>query len=265
MRTIIVAFLAGLVPVAGQAAVLTVGPSGSYADIQTAVDEAILMGGDDEIRVQSGLFTENLQVYPGGTGDSLVITGGWNSAFSARTGTTTVDGNGAGKVVDVYLEGADTLRLEGFDLVNGMDNDNAGIDSYLIDSAVFELVGNRVADNVAVEERASGGGVNVSLSNTASALIHDNTIENNSVESTGTVDARSGGLVASANDATTFTITANRVLNNSVSVAGGGDTVSALNAAGVANAFSYVSTAGGAFLEWLEGKTLPGVAVLRAQ
>ena len=49
-----------------------------------------------------------------------------------------------------------------------------------------------------------------------------------------------------------------------VSVAGGGDTVAALNHAGVAADFTYVSTAGGAFLEWLEGKTLPGVAVLNA-
>ncbi|MGV1755576.1 phosphoglycerate kinase [Rhizobium sp. P44RR-XXIV] len=48
------------------------------------------------------------------------------------------------------------------------------------------------------------------------------------------------------------------------SVAGGGDTVSALNHAGVADDFSYVSTAGGAFLEWMEGKVLPGVAVLQA-
>jgi phosphoglycerate kinase len=47
------------------------------------------------------------------------------------------------------------------------------------------------------------------------------------------------------------------------SVAGGGDTVAALAHAGVGGDFSYVSTAGGAFLEWLEGKTLPGVAVLR--
>ncbi|MCO5731982.1 phosphoglycerate kinase [Rhizobium sp. SSA_523] len=47
-----------------------------------------------------------------------------------------------------------------------------------------------------------------------------------------------------------------------VSVAGGGDTVAALNHAGVADDFSYVSTAGGAFLEWMEGKELPGVAVL---
>ena len=46
-------------------------------------------------------------------------------------------------------------------------------------------------------------------------------------------------------------------------VAGGGDTVSALAQAGVVDALSYVSTAGGAFLEWLEGKTLPGVAALR--
>jgi phosphoglycerate kinase len=48
-----------------------------------------------------------------------------------------------------------------------------------------------------------------------------------------------------------------------VSVAGGGDTVAALNQAGVAGDFSYVSTAGGAFLEWMEGKPLPGVEVLR--
>jgi len=48
-----------------------------------------------------------------------------------------------------------------------------------------------------------------------------------------------------------------------VSVAGGGDTVSALNHAGVAEDFSYVSTAGGAFLEWMEGKPLPGVDVLK--
>ena len=47
-----------------------------------------------------------------------------------------------------------------------------------------------------------------------------------------------------------------------VSVAGGGDTVAALNHAGVAADFSYISTAGGAFLEWMEGKELPGVAAL---
>lgn len=47
-----------------------------------------------------------------------------------------------------------------------------------------------------------------------------------------------------------------------VSVAGGGDTVAALNKAGAAERFTYISTAGGAFLEWMEGKTLPGVAAL---
>jgi phosphoglycerate kinase len=54
-------------------------------------------------------------------------------------------------------------------------------------------------------------------------------------------------------------LTASGKLN---SIAGGGDTVAALTYAGLATRFSYLSTAGGAFLEWMEGKTLPGVAVL---
>ncbi|MCP5085866.1 MAG: phosphoglycerate kinase [Rhodobacteraceae bacterium] len=49
-----------------------------------------------------------------------------------------------------------------------------------------------------------------------------------------------------------------------LSVAGGGDTVAALKKSGAADGFSYISTAGGAFLEWMEGKTLPGVAALEA-
>lgn len=65
------------------------------------------------------------------------------------------------------------------------------------------------------------------------------------------------GTVAAAREAARLT-RAGRL----VSVAGGGDTVAALNAAGVAGDFTYVSTAGGAFLEWMEGKRLPGVAAL---
>ena len=47
-----------------------------------------------------------------------------------------------------------------------------------------------------------------------------------------------------------------------ISVAGGGDTVAALNHAGIGDDFTYISTAGGAFLEWMEGKKLAGVEVL---
>ena len=69
-------------------------------------------------------------------------------------------------------------------------------------------------------------------------------------------DARHGRAVAQAAAELTE---AGKLLT----VAGGGDTVAALAQAGVVDQFSYVSTAGGAFLEWLEGKTLPGVAALK--
>jgi phosphoglycerate kinase len=59
-------------------------------------------------------------------------------------------------------------------------------------------------------------------------------------------------------------VAAATVGGNLVSVGGGGDTVSAMRAAGVADKLTYLSSAGGAFLEWMEGKTLPGVAVLSA-
>ena len=49
-----------------------------------------------------------------------------------------------------------------------------------------------------------------------------------------------------------------------LSIAGGGDTIAALNQSGAVEKFNYVSTAGGAFLEWLEGKELPGVAALKS-
>jgi len=65
------------------------------------------------------------------------------------------------------------------------------------------------------------------------------------------------GTVAVAREAAALT-KAKKLL----SVAGGGDTVAALGHAGVTDDFTYVSSAGGAFLEWLEGKTLPGVAAL---
>ena len=66
------------------------------------------------------------------------------------------------------------------------------------------------------------------------------------------------GTVAVAREAAALTLA-----GALVSVAGGGDTVAALNVAGAADGFTYVSTAGGAFLEWMEGKVLPGVEALR--
>ena len=56
----------------------------------------------------------------------------------------------------------------------------------------------------------------------------------------------------------------NTMQEKCISVAGGGDTVSALNSVKVTQQFSYVSSAGGAFLEWLEGKKLPGIEAIKS-
>jgi phosphoglycerate kinase len=68
-------------------------------------------------------------------------------------------------------------------------------------------------------------------------------------------NAATDALAAAVAEATTHGL---------ISVGGGGDTVSALRGAGVAGALTYLSSAGGAFLEWMEGKILPGVVVLSA-
>lgn len=73
------------------------------------------------------------------------------------------------------------------------------------------------------------------------------------------IDPFGDGTVAVAKEAERLTRS-----GGLISVAGGGDTVSALAKAGVTEGFTYISTAGGAFLEWMEGKTLPGVAALDA-
>ncbi len=65
------------------------------------------------------------------------------------------------------------------------------------------------------------------------------------------------GTVAVARDVATLTKD-----GTLISIGGGGDTVAALAAAGVEDDFTYISTAGGAFLEWMEGKALPGVVPL---
>lgn len=67
-----------------------------------------------------------------------------------------------------------------------------------------------------------------------------------------------------ATDAAALKAASRSKAGNLVSVAGGGDTVAALNGSGAAADFTYISTAGGAFLEWMEGKTLPGVAALKS-
>ena len=176
-------------PVTAYAAVLTVGPGGSQATIQAAIDAAVAAGGDNEIRVAVGTWSENLRV-PYALGDgALRISGGWLPGFAARSSDpalTVIDGAGAGagfdlrmnagsvviegltvtrsaRAVYILASGAAAVRLAGVHLVGNRDEGDgdragAGMVAGLEGSASLELEDVVAADNVA---RSTGDGTSV--------------------------------------------------------------------------------------------------------
>lgn len=208
------------------AAVLTVGPDGTYATVQTAVADAIGMPGDDEIRVQAGTYSETVSIVPGGGGDTLTLIGGWNMMFTTHSGAgSIIDAGGIGRVVDVYLEGGDQLLFSGFTVTGGLRENQAGMAVYLNGASNAEISGNRFTANLAVGDRASDAGLYFNLNDDAYCLIQDNEIDNNEVESVMTVDARGGGLSGQASGNSRVEIRNNRILDNQVRIAGGGSTL----------------------------------------
>src|SRR6266700_1606645 len=136
-------------------------------------------------------------------------------------------------------------------------------------STKLDLLGNLIAK---VDILAIGGGMANTFLAAQGRRIGKSLAEHDLVttarEVVAAADAKGREILLPFDDATIEIAEAAAELTEAgklVSVAGGGDTVAALNAAGVTGRFSYVSTAGGAFLEWLEGKALPGVEVLKAE
>jgi phosphoglycerate kinase len=184
--------------------------------------------------------------------DHLIIGGGMANTFLAAQG------------VDV---GASLCEHDLTDTANGILENaaNSGCKIHLPDDVVVakEFAANAdnrttSSDEVASDEMILDVGPS-SAASVANALENCKTLIWNGPMGAFEIDPFDAATVTVAKAA--GALTENGTL---ISVAGGGDTVAALNHAGIADQFSHISTAGGAFLEWMEGKELPGVKVLLA-
>ncbi|MBY6203535.1 choice-of-anchor Q domain-containing protein [Halomonas denitrificans] len=209
---------------AAQGAVLTAGPGGTYATVQDALDAAVALPGDDEVRVRFGVFPENLFVDLDGSGDLIEMSGGWDATFTSASDarTTVIDGGGLGKVFEIQTEGSDRFVLHGMELANGEDTLRAGVAVFARDTSSVELYNLTIRDNLAIADRASSGGLYAVLIGSADLEVRDCDLLDNTVTSTGTVDGRGGGLTVELNNTSTARIIGNRIRDNVVTVAGSG-------------------------------------------
>ncbi len=209
---------------AAPAAILTVGPGGTYPTIQAALDDAVLMPGTDQIRLREGTFSENLFVDLGGSGDTLQISGGWNKSFtSASTSrTTTIDGGALGKVFEIRTAGSDQFIMQGMVLRNGQDTSLAGVAINAVGTSTIKLANLTIRDNLAIDTRTDSAGLYVDLLDAAGLDLDDCDLVANTVSSTGDSDGRGGGLTLRLSGTSRASVLGNRITENVVLVAGVG-------------------------------------------
>jgi len=185
--------------------------------------------------------------------DILVIGGGMANTFLAARGYSVGKSLCERDLLPTAREIMDTAKATGREIVLPVD---AVIAKTLAANAPSRVV---AVDGVADDEMILDVGPR-SIEHVCSVLARVKTLVWNGPFGAFELEPFDVGTVEIAEAAAELT-----AVGKIVTVAGGGDTVAALNAAGAADRFTYVSTAGGAFLEWLEGKPLPGVEVLKVR
>ena len=131
--------------------VFTVGPAGTHTTLQSAVTAAVVVGGDNEIRIQEGVFDDGETSVAVNDNLSLTISGGWNGAFSEMTpgaSLTYLSGGTSSEILSVSAIGSGELRLENLTLTEGF-SEQAGAAMFLIASgtATVEIIGCNFTDN----------------------------------------------------------------------------------------------------------------------
>ncbi len=178
--------LLALAPAAG-AATFTVGSGGSYATVQAALDAAVPAGGDNDVRIRPGTFTENLTVtLPSGAG-TLRVSGGWNPTFEGRAldpSYTVLDGGGAGKVLTVLANGG-AFVLENLTVTHGdASAGGAGLRLDAKGASQVRISGVRsVANHAAIDIGSPGQvGLNAWVTDAATLTVEDCVVADNEVE-----------------------------------------------------------------------------------
>jgi hypothetical protein len=230
MRFLTLAALALLsFPTLVQPSVLTVGPAGTYANIQDAID-AVVVGETNEIRVQ-GLetYTENLSIPGSFTSGSILLSGGWESTFTIHNDDpedTVIDGDGGG-VLDISFGGG-TLEVRAFTLSNGLASQGAGVFIMPSGGAVVILNKILVIGNTATTTAAAlGGGLWAILDGSERLEIRDSMFLSNQAVSTGGGLALAGGVGISAEGDSRVVIDGMDVVENHIestgaAISGGG-------------------------------------------
>ncbi len=240
------------------AAVFTVGPAGAHATVQSAVDAAVATGGDNEIRVQEGLFVGPVAVPVENLTGDLVMAGGWNDAFDVQTedpSTTVLSGDMAERVIDISGTGAGSLISiwnftvrDGFDLesgagiqVNCQECQVELIDLLIVENMVgndqnFEMLGSAIRASLEGDthlrvdsceignNRVQGNGlakgtVQLSTLDASTAEVRDCRIHDNLLESLDG-SAVGGAIDAFVVGASRLTVTDNTFANNTITAGG---------------------------------------------
>lgn len=208
------------------AATLTVGTDGDYSTIDSAITAAKAAGGSNEIRVQTGIYYENILQFISTNAGALDITGGWNSSFTSRNldyTLTTVDGSSSNRIFhfSIFGSGSIILTIDGFTIQNGGNNtQGSGI---LIDSSnecQITINNNRIINNVSgTENSITGGGIYAYFSDTTDTGDHILNITNNLIKGN-TISSSNGscsgaGLDMSLYYDAVFHVTGNIIEENS--------------------------------------------------
>lgn len=204
-----------------EGAVITAGPAGDYATIQKAIDKAISIGGNNEIRVQTGSYLENLEILAIMISGSLDISGGWDSTFNFQKNDptlTAVDGNAASRVMTIMPTGG-IINVSNLTITGGLLPSPTGSTigsgicvALMYGHAETHITGCHIIKNKIIGTRAVGGGVMIYLRAETRASVTNCVVMQNEIYGTDSIDG--AGIAVTQWDRSHVEISGNKIQEN---------------------------------------------------